>query len=132
MNWLTDLSNFIWQTLLQEILVVIIGVLFAQTIRKRLDKRKYGNWHVEIWEKGNRVLLKEISPGKAKAIFDIPEDMGVFLKGLVSPFGWLNCDLMDDGPELGLLEINHKSKIIKIDMDKNPPKEEDVPTSPHP
>jgi len=120
MSFLTNLWDFIGQTILQEFIVVVLGVLFAQTIRKYLDRRQYGDWRVEIWQDGKKALEKAISAGKAKAVLDIPEDMGVFLKGLISPFGWLHCDLIGDGPKLGLLEVNHKARLIKINMDKNP------------
>ncbi len=116
-----DLLDFILESLLQEIVIVIAGVLVAQTISRWWELRRYGGWRVEIWKDGKKVLEKPISPGKMKMILDVPEDMGVFLKGLISPFGWLNCDLMGEGPELGLLRIGHRERLIMIDMDKNPP-----------
>ncbi len=119
--------DFIVQTLLQEFVVIVFAVLFALTIQRWIEKWRYGNWQVEIREAQKRVLYKNISPGKAKAILEIPEDMSVFLKGLISPFGWLNCDLIDDGPRLGLLNINTKKRIISIDMDKNPSKDDELP-----
>lgn len=126
MSWIASTWNFIVQTILQELVVVFFGVLFALTFQRMWDRIRYDHWKVEIRQGGATVLNKKISSGKAKAILDVPEDMGVFLKGLISPFAWLNCDLMDEGPALGLLNIDRRARRIVIDLDKNPP--EDSPT----
>jgi hypothetical protein len=121
MTWYQNLLNFIAETLLAEFIVVVLGVLFAQFIQKYLDNKRFGNWKVILLKDGQEELNKNISPGKAKAILNVPEDMGVFLKGIISPFQWINCDLMDEGPELGLLTVDRKARRIIIDLDKDHP-----------
>jgi len=120
MNWISNALSFILESLLQEIVIVVAGVLFAQLIQRWWNKRKYGNWRVVILKEGKEVLDKGVSSGKSKAILEVPEDMGVFLKGLTSPFGWINCDLMDEGPRIGLLKIDKQIRRIIINLDKNP------------
>ena len=120
MDWLI---NFTRSSLLQEFIIVVFGVLVAHPIQKYLDHRRYGNWRVIIEKAGGQLLGKSVSPGKVKAILEVPEDMGVFLKGLVSPFEWVNCDLIDDGPKLGLLIMDKQNRRIVINLDKNPEKQ---------
>lgn len=111
-------------------MVVVFGVLFALTIQRGIEKVRYGNWQVQIWRKKAHVLHKNISSGKAKAILEIPEDMNVFLKGLISPFATLTCDLVDQGPALGLLKLDRKARRIVIDLDKNLPEDSTSPEAP--
>jgi hypothetical protein len=108
------------ESLAGQIAVVVAGVLFAQLIRRWYDKWRYGGWRVMIIQNGQKVLDRRISEGKAKVIVEIPEDRGVFLKGLASPFGWINCDLIEDGPKLGMLAEDRAKRTYTIDFDKNP------------
>ena len=74
-----------------------------------------------IITKNNEILLnKKISSAKVKLITSVPEDKLVFLKGLVAPFEILNCDLLEDGPKLGLYHEDAKEKKYYINLDHNP------------
>jgi hypothetical protein len=123
MNWLQDVLNFILQTLLSEIVVVAAGVLFAMLIRNLWDKWRYGGWQVDIRQHGEQILSREISPAKMKQIFDEPTDLAIFVKGVTSPYAWLNCDPLEEGKRLGLLQIDKDARRLTIDLDKNPPRE---------
>ena len=103
-------QNFIW---------TILAVLFAQYIQSRIEDWRYGKWRVIIMENGKELLNKAISTGKAKNVFSTPEDKLVYLKGLVSPFGKLVYDLIDQGTAIGLYQENKKERKIIIDLDKN-------------
>ncbi len=124
---MTEFWEFISQTILGELLIVILGVLVARPIQEWLDSRRFGNWSLLI-TRGTGKMLKEelddsISAGKMKEILNVPEDMAVFLRGRIRPFEMLNCDLMSEGPELGLLKIDRKARKIHINLDKNPQKD---------
>ena len=119
-EWLT---NFIFETLLQEVIAVIAGIGFVLLIQNQWIKLKYGGWKVEIWKKGACKLSREISPEKLKEIQSEAAELAVFLKGVASPYGWFNCDIIADGETLGLLTIQQQSKKYIIDFDKNPSQE---------
>ena len=112
--------DFIAQTLLGELIVVIAGVLFAYGIKGQYDKWRYGRYRVRILQNGAEKVNRPISPRKAKEILDEPADLAVFLKGVASPYGWIRCDIISEGQEIGLLTIDHQKRTFIIDLDKNP------------
>ena len=122
MDWLSNALDFILQSLLSEFVVVAAGVLFALFVRSWWDKWRYGGWRVIIHQHGEQILDREISPAKVKQILDEPTDMAIFVKGVTSPYTWLNCDPLEEGTRLGLLKVNKATRRLVIDLDKNPPR----------
>lgn len=106
--------------LLSEFIVVVLGVLFAQFIKNRWDERRYGHWKVIINEADGQVHSRSISPKKAKQILEVPEDLSVFLKGVVSAYAQLRVDLITEGRKIGLLEEDRTNRRFVIDLTKNP------------
>lgn len=111
------------QNLISSFLAVVLGIAFTQFVRNRLDERRYGRWHVIIKKNGEIKVNRAISVRKAKEILDEPADLSVFLKGVVSPYALLNCDIIGDGERLGLLIQDSIHRQFIIDLDKNPPGE---------
>lgn len=119
MDWIV---GGILVNLLSEFVVVVAGVLFAQFIRSRLDERRFGGWHVIIKEHAKTIDTRPVSPGKIKQIHDTPEELSVFLKGVASGYGWINCDLVTEGRALGVLVEDAAQRTYTIDLDRNPQK----------
>lgn len=119
--------DFIAQTLLGELIVVIAGVLFAYLIKNQYDKFRYGRYQVRVLKDDRELVNRPVSPRKTKEILDEPADLAVFLKGVVSPYGWIRCDIISEGQEIGLLTIERQKREFVIDLDKNP---DDKITSP--
>ena len=120
MEILNTILNFILETLLQEIIVVIAGVLFAQFIYSIWVKWRYGGWRVILKQNGKDVLNRAISPGKAKGIISEESELAVFLKGVASPYAWIKCDLLEEGRNIGMLVEDSAQRLFVIDLDKNP------------
>ena len=112
----------VFQNLIASILVVVFGIAFAQFGRDRLDEHRYGRWHVIIKNKEEIKLNRAISVRKAKEILDEPADLSVFLKGVASPFAFLNSDIVEEGERLGLLTRDNINRQFIVDLDKNPPR----------
>ena len=112
--------EFLIQTVLAELIVVVLGVLIAHFILRNWERWRYGKWHVVVLEGEETHVDRRISPAKAKQILDEPADLSVFLKGVVSPYGWIKCDLIEHGQEEGLLVVDEVKKRFVIDLDKNP------------
>ena len=110
----------VFVNLLSEFVVVVLGVFFAQYIRSRLDRRRYGGWRVIIRRAGEKVDVRPVSHGKIKQIREIPEELSVFLKGVTSGYGWINCDLVTEGRKLGMLIEDQSERTYTIDLDRNP------------
>ena len=109
--------------LIANFLVVVSGIFFTQFVLSRRDEHKYGGWHVIIKKKEEIKVDRAISVRKAKEILNEPADLSVFLKGIVSPYSSLNCDLIKEGECRGLLIRDNVNRQFIVDLDKNPPRE---------
>lgn len=82
------------------------------------------------WDKGSseqKVKVdRPISVAKAKAILSESADLSVFLKGVVSPYAALFCDLIaelenkEKPPTEKVLRLEGKTYIIDLDKNKQP------------
>jgi hypothetical protein len=123
MNNLIEISIIaILQNLIASFLAVVFGIAFTQLVRCRWDEYQYGRWHVIIKENEVIKVNRAISVRKAKEILDEPADLSVFLKGIVSPYALLNCDIIEEGECLGLLIKDGVNRQFIVDLDKNPPR----------
>lgn len=126
---MSDLTFFEWtvavaQNLLASFIGVLAGLAFAHFYRERQDRKRYGGWQVIVIKDGIEKVNREISVLKAKEIFQETAEKSVFLKGVASPYGWINnCDLIEEGEKIELLHEDHKQRRITINLDKNPPPE---------
>lgn len=109
------------QNLLASFIGVLLGLAFAHFFQERRDRRRYGGWHVFVLKNGEECLSRAISVPKAREIFSETADLSVFLKGVASPYGHINCDLLEQGEEHGMLLIDKIQRKIVIDFDHNPP-----------
>jgi hypothetical protein len=115
-QWIVALS----QNLLASFIGVLLGLAFAHFYQERRERQKYGGWHVLVFKDGEEKVNRAIPVAKAKEIpLETPE-LSVFLKGVASPYGWINCDLIVKGKELGLLKIDNPQRRIVINLDCNP------------
>lgn len=115
-QWIVAVS----QNLLASFLGVLLGLAFAHFYQERRERQKYGGWHVLVLKDGEEKLHRVIPVAKAKEIpLETPE-LSVFLKGVASPYGWINCDLIVKGKELGLLKIDNPQRRVVINLDCNP------------
>lgn len=114
------LLDSLFNNLLSEFVMVILGIVFTYGIWRGYLKLRYGKWHVVIMEGDEVKLDRKISARKAKEILEEPADLSVFLKGVVSPYAWIGCDLVEDGKKIGLFEIDKVDSRFVIDLAKNP------------
>jgi hypothetical protein len=104
-------QNFVW---------FLIGVVIVYIFWEGWKKRRYGRWVVILKRGGEIILRRQVSPEKVRDILDDASDKAVFLKGIVSPYDYLNCDIIEVGPRLGLFREDKKERQWVIDLDKNP------------
>jgi hypothetical protein len=108
------------QNLFASFLAVIFGIVFTYLVRRQWDKHKYGGWRVVVWKKGIKEVDRAISVEKAKEILHEPSELAVFLKGVASPYGWINCDILQKGVEEKLFVRDNAKLLFTIDLDRNP------------
>lgn len=85
----------VFVNLLTEFLIVIFGVAFVNRWKAWRQEQRYGRWHVFLLdEDGKELLDRPISPRKAEEVLTDEADLNVYLKGLISPFGVVKCDLV--------------------------------------
>lgn len=104
------------------VLSTLIALALAAFVYHVWEKKKFGGWRVlGIDRSGDTKINRPLSVQTAKILFSDEYNKGVILKGIASPLGWLNADLISEGPSLGLLVVNHVDRTIMIDIRKNPP-----------
>jgi len=121
MEWSKPVLDFIVEQVLAAFIAVLFGLSVAFLTQGILDRWRYGRWHVVISKNGKTLVNRRISPRKVKEIFGETADKAVFLKGITSPYAWLNCDIIEDGQRLGLLVEDRKKRQMVINLDNNPP-----------
>jgi hypothetical protein len=119
LNW-DVLREWIVSGLVQNFVWVIIAIFFVQYVQRAYDQWRYGNWRVIVHQKGKDLVDREISPGKVKEILAEAAEMSVFIKGVASPYGWINCDILTEGKRIGLFVEEPGNRRLLIDLDKNP------------
>jgi len=124
MDALTEFLRFVYEALLAEFIVVVAGVLTANTILAFWLKRRYGGWRIRVIKNGVVRVDREISPQRAKAMLHDWLERSQSLKSTSSPYGVIHCDLIDEGVKLGLLTQDNEARVWIIDLDKNPTGEE--------
>ena len=108
-------------SLIVEVIIIIIGVIAAHTIIKAWNEWRYGKWTVTVIKNGiKKIDERKISSAKIKQVTDMPEDKPVFLKGLCSPYHYIEEDLMNAGNPV--LEWNDERRriVVNLDNDKSP------------
>lgn len=116
MELLRSVLEFVSQTILQELIVVIVGVLVANFIIYRWNEWRYGGWRARIVYQGKIVLDRPLSANKAQALLTEPADLNVFLKGLVSPYAIVHCDLITDGKTYQVYVEDHAQRRMSINV----------------
>ena len=114
--------------LLTEFIVVVFGVLFANFVQRRIKQWRYGGWRLMLYASeplpheatrpkdestspGPRPLLeRELSADTAQRILYDKSELDVYLKGRVSPFANVNCDLVTE------LDSGASQVIVKDDV----------------
>lgn len=124
-DWITAIA----QNLVASFIGVVFGIGFTYFVRKRWEEHRFDRWHAVIVRGGSQILDRKISVRKAKEMLEEPSDLSVFLKGLVSPYATLYCDIIEVGPKLGLLRIDRASRCYTIDLEKNPSKDSAADTA---
>lgn len=115
-NWLQAIA----QNLVASFLAVVLGIGFTYFVRRRRDERQFGGWRVIVWKQGIKEVDRAISVGKAKEILLEPSELSVFLKGVASPYGWINCDILQKGVTEKLFVRDDAKRLLTIDLDHNP------------
>ena len=114
------------ETILLGILKSVGGPLFAIVASylfwKFQERRTYGGWKVVVKNGDTILCTRPVGGRKAKEVMDDISTLSVFLKGIVSPFGWVNLDLVsDEAKNLGLFKEDKKAREWVIDLAHNPP-----------
>jgi hypothetical protein len=101
----------------------ILGIVVSFLFWKYQEWRRYGGWKVVVKNDQATLCVRPVGSRKVKEVMDDLSTLSVFLKGVVSPFGWLSLDLVsEEAKDRGLFYISVKGRAWVIDLSKNPPK----------
>lgn len=112
----SEIIDFVVQTVFGELIIVIIGVLFANYLQEWWQKRRYGHWQVIVKHKDETIITRPVSARKAKEILEENADLAVFLKGIISPKAFVNCDLITEGKDLGVFCKDADQRIFQLNV----------------
>lgn len=98
--------------LLTEFIVVVLGVLFANLIQRRIKQWRYGRWRLLIHpgpplQEGEPkqvqsiptdkpILDRPLSADTAQKILYDRTEFDIYVKGRISPFADVRCDLVTE------------------------------------
>jgi len=113
-------QNSIGYDLAYDLFKIIIGFLFAKLLYEKVIMELWWGGREVIVKNADKVLAKrKLSPDVAKRIETDATDFSVYVKGVVSPFTWLNIDVSSlKAEDLGL--VHKQGKLTTIDISKNP------------
>lgn len=114
----------ILQNLVSDFFGVVIGILVVQRVQAWWCRRQYGGWKVVVRNKGNECVRRSVSHEKAREVLNEEADLSVFLKGVVNPYGRINCDLVSTGIDRGLLVLDREKREFIINLENNPSQDE--------
>jgi len=108
-TWI-DFWEWFWSGLLQNFLWLFITIVFTSVIWRFYLNRRYGGWTVTLTINGKTILTRKVSTNKARECLEDESEKAVFLKGIVSPYGRLTCDIIEEGLKNSLLEEDKRSR----------------------
>lgn len=92
-----------------------ISLAFAYLLWK-LSERKYKGYSIKVIKAGKTVVEDLIGSCKAKELLDDRGSLRVYLKGVASPFGWLQVDLLSEkAKDLGVFALEGRTFVINLD-----------------
>lgn len=120
-----DLQDFVNSTALSMIgdlikFVVAYGIsrLIYEGIFKHL---RYGRWMLSVKRDGEELTHRRLTKERAETITNNPDDLSIYVKGVVSFYADLNMDICStQAAEKGLLVIDRKARRIVVNLDHNP------------
>ncbi|MBX7250968.1 MAG: hypothetical protein K1X50_03220 [Candidatus Promineofilum sp.] len=107
------LFDSVFANLLTEFIVVVAGVLFANFVQRRIKQQRYGGWQVILYsgeplpdeeittedttkDSSHPLLQRQLSADTAQRILYDQTELDIYLKGRISPFANVNCDLVTE------------------------------------
>ncbi len=108
-TWI-DFWEWFWSGLLQNFLWLFITIVFTSVIWRFYLNRRYGGWTVTLTINGKTILTRKVSTNKARECLEDESEKAVFLKGIISPYGRLTCDIIEEGLKNSLLEEDKRSR----------------------
>lgn len=101
---------------------LFLGFLFSRIYDKLISEKQFSGWRV-IVKKGEEILCERpVGHRKAAEVLDDTTTLSVFIKGVTSPFCWLNEDVVSEKASVtGLFTVSLQKKQWVVDISKNPP-----------
>ena len=123
-QFLSIVRDNIIGNLAYDVFKFTIALILVKIIYEKLYMQiRWGNWKVIIKNQNKKLVERKLSPHVTKNIFDDEGEFSIYIKGIVSPYGWLNIDIASqEAKNIKLLNIDNDNRTITIDLSKNPPK----------
>lgn len=105
-----------------DIIKIIIGFMIARYLyEKFIMKWLWGGWTISVRNNDKILVFQTIAPALFKRMKEDQRECSAYIKGVVSPYCWLNEDVLSEKAEkIGLIIKDKEQKSIVVDISKNP------------
>lgn len=116
-----DILQNIIQNLVYDLFKITLSFIFARYLYETyFMKWLWGGWCIILKEGEKTITEREMSPTTYKRIKEDDTELSVYIKGVVSPFAWINIDVVsDEARQSKFLQWDQANKLIIIDLSKN-------------
>lgn len=116
-----------------EFVIVLFGVLVANQIQRYIKQWRYGRWRMRLLPVAppsgegmvqsataganqTPILERELSPDTAQRILNDKTEFDIFVKGRISPFFDVNCDLVTelDSDNSSVITRDNVRRVITV------------------
>ena len=113
------------ENLITAFLGGLLGVLVSKPVLTRWMRWRWGGWEVEVTQQGELLTREPLTPEEARIVVSpggSRRRKSVHLKGVISGIGHRIGEdpASDRAHEVGLTVINHASRRVQINLDRDP------------
>ena len=110
--------DFIKTTILQEIIAIFFGLIIVGGLKELLIAILFGRWKAIVIKNSKKVVTRKVSSGKRYSMFREPSEKSVYMKGIASPYGHINCDILEECKKKGIFFEDKKKREMIFNFDK--------------
>ena len=114
----TEIFDYVKTIIFEEAIGVVFGFFIIGGIVKLYTWIFFGRWEAIVIKNGKEVVCRPISASKRREMVNEKSEKSVFIKGIASPYGYINCDILEECKEIGVFDEDGKNRKMIFNFDK--------------
>ncbi|WP_420209076.1 hypothetical protein [Candidatus Electronema sp. JC] len=128
---LNDVMDNIIVSTSYDVAKFFVSYILAKIVWGKWLDWRWGGWKLIVKRGEHGLAEREMSSECGKRTQNDKNEFSVYVKGVVSPYEFINIDICSDKaeeiglvhrPSLGRLDLPRNQRVITIDLSKNPAK----------